>query len=126
MDLKIKLSSLFIVITSLLAGPLAFASSSASCTMNGTWEHIPGTGQVCSSYVCCSNGSKTAWTAGVAKDAAGWCKRWGAAPATSCEANTLEYYNNMTLTDMAMKSGKAGGYPLAQVQCRFDRECDRE
>src|SRR5690348_2913090 len=110
MDSKIRLSSLFILITSLLAAPLAFASGSASCSMNGTWGHMPGAGQVCASYVCCSNGSQTAWMAGVAKDAAAWCQRWGAAPASSCDTNTMEHYNNMTLTDMAMKSGKAGGY----------------
>ena len=124
MDWKIKILSFAAI---WLVSSAALASGSASCTMNGTWGHKAGApGQVCLSYVCCSNGSKTGWTAGIARDAAGWCRRWGAKPDASCNEQSQEVYNNMTLTAMAQKSGAAGGYPAAQVQCRFDKECDGE
>ena len=129
MEIKNRIAPFIFFILSLVISSAAAASSTASCTLNGNWNHNPGsagTNQSCLSYVCCSKGSAVNWTAAVSGNASASCQRWGAAPVASCTDSNQEVYNRMTLGDMSKKVGAAAGFPASATQCRYDKPCDGE
>jgi hypothetical protein len=130
----------WIFIMALFSSSLTSASSVASCTLNGNFKHTPGApGQYCWTEICCNSGNNSPgnyWMSGLPSMAASACSApkvrhqgeaaVGGQTSAACDANTLNWANQMTPTDMVKRSAQAGGYPVDGAQCRFDKSCDGE